>query len=384
MLLSSFVIVTIFYQSVGQNIPVTPFNPAPICITVNDLPPPYNASSADKPSHVIPPPKNPSLFAPDKFTVSIYQDKLASPRYLQNTPTGNLLVTGENGNKITLLIDSNRDGSVDESTVFADKSNGLNSCFGMAFNDGYFYLANAGDLRRYRYEDGKKKIEGTGRVLMTYPSTYHWTRTVIIPPWKDHLFVSVGSGSNVDIEPLPHASIQSANFDGSNNQTFVFGTRNPVGLAFHPITKDFYGVVQGRDELGDDLVPDYFTKINQGDYYGWPFAYLSSKNIDPRHTFSNGSSQRPDLVNKTKTPDVLFQAHSAVLGMQFYTGQMFPQRYQNGAFAAFHGSWNRNSGTGYKIVFIPFGDDNRPTGCYEDFLYGFLTKPEIPETWEDQ
>jgi glucose/arabinose dehydrogenase len=170
------------------------------------------------------------------------------------------------------------------------------------------------------------------------------------------------------------------NPDGSNPQTFAYGLRNPVGLDFHPKTGELYATVNERDGIGDDLVPDYFTRIRSGEFYGWPYAYLAPNLIEPRQ-MSNGQSKRPDLVAKTQTPDVLFQAHSAALGLQFYDGQTFPEKYRNGAFVAFRGSWNRNQGTGYKVVFVPFDTSGRPQGDYEDFLTGFLVNPSVPTTW---
>ncbi len=177
----------------------------------------------------------------------------------------------------------------------------------------------------------------------------------------------------------PGHRFQVMNLDGSNQQTFAYGLRNPVGLDFHPETKELYTTVNERDGLGDDLVPDYFTRIRSGEFYGWPYSYFTPNNLDPRHV-QNGQSVRPDLVGKTLKPDVLFQAHSAALGLQFYDGNTFPKSYKNGGFVAFRGSWNRNSGTGYKLVFIPF-NQGRPLGYYEDFLTGFLVNPAIPETW---
>jgi glucose/arabinose dehydrogenase len=168
--------------------------------------------------------------------------------------------------------------------------------------------------------------------------------------------------------------------DGSNQQTFAWGLRNPVGLAIHPATGELYATINERDGLGDDLVPDYFTRVQQGGFYGWPYAYLTGDRLDPRQA-DNGRSRNPELAARTLTPDVLFQAHSAALGVQFYQGNTFPDRYRNGAFVAFRGSWNRNQGTGYKIVFVPFGADNRPMGQYEDFVTGFLTEPSVPTTW---
>jgi glucose/arabinose dehydrogenase len=232
---------------------------------------------------------------------------------------------------------------------------------------------------------------------MSYPSTGHWTRSLIVSPDQTHLYVTVGSASNVDVEYPPRAAALIAEIDGSNQETFASGLRNAVGIDFHPKTGDLYVAVQERDAIGDDLVPDFFTRIQKDEFYGWPFgntlivkmefifrfllAYLSSENVDPRRRFPNGTSERPDLVASTLTPDVLFESHSAVLGMQFYRGTQFPSQYQNGAFAAFHGSWNRHTGTGYKIVFIPFGDDNRPKGYYEEFVKGFLIDPQGPTTW---
>lgn len=170
------------------------------------------------------------------------------------------------------------------------------------------------------------------------------------------------------------------NLDGSNQQTFAFGLRNPVGLDFHPKTGELYATVNERDKLGDDLVPDYLTRVQKGEFYGWPYAYLTPNKLDPRHV-QKGKSKRPDLAARTQTPDVLFQAHSAALGLQFYDGQTFPEKYRNGAFVAFRGSWNRDRGTGYKIVFVPFNANNRPQGYYEDFLTGFLLNPAGPTTW---
>jgi glucose/arabinose dehydrogenase len=199
-------------------------------------------------------------------------------------------------------------------------------------------------------------------------------------PDSKKLYVSVGSQSNADIEPLPRASVQIMNLDGKNQQTFASGLRNPVGLDFHPKSGQLYTTVNERDGLGDDLVPDYLTRIRQGQFYGWPYTYLKPNLLDPRHV-QNGISVRPDLAAKTLMPDVLFQAHSAALGLQFYDGKTFPKKYHNGAFVAFRGSWNRNAGTGYKIVFVPFNAKFRPEGYYEDFLTGFLTDPSGPKTW---
>jgi glucose/arabinose dehydrogenase len=312
----------------------------------------------------------------------LFMGGLTSPRYLIYTPTNDILVSEPNVNRISCLVDSDHDGYPDKRLTFADASNGLNYPYGMAFANGYFYIGNRDATRRYLWSSGSRNISGTGEIVMTYTQNGHVTRTVVISPNGNQMFVGIGSATNVDVEPLPRASIQQANLNGKNQTTFASGLRNPVGLDFHPITKDLYVACQERDRLGDELVPDYFTRVKQKDFYGWPYSYMSSKLTDPRRRLSNGTSERSDLVSLTKIPDVLFQAHSAVLDMRFYTGHQFPKRYRNGAFAAFHGSWNRNNGTGYKIVFIPFNSKtNRPMGYYEDFVAGFLTNPSGPDTF---
>jgi glucose/arabinose dehydrogenase len=327
-------------------------------------------------------PSNPNLFIPAGFSIKLIASNFTGPRYLLYTPSGDILVSEPRANRISCLTDMDNDGYPDQRTVFADASNGLNRAYSMAFVGEYFYIASFGDVRRYKWTPHSRQISSMGEVVMTYPATGHQTRTIVVPTTNDKIFVSIGSLSNVGEEDLPKSSVQQANLDGTNQTTFASGLRNPVGLAFHPITNELYTACQERDELGDDLVPDFFTRIQQDEFYGFPYAYLSSDLVEPRRTLPNGTSERPDLAAKTRTPDLLFQAHSAVLGMQFYTGTQFPERYKNGAFAAFHGSWNRDAGTGYKIVFVPFNSDtNRPMGYYEDFVTGFLTNPQGPDTF---
>ncbi|CAF3905232.1 unnamed protein product [Rotaria sp. Silwood1] len=370
----------LFFQDI-QTKNIT-FVPTPIQIKLSDLPAPYSTSSAYKDAKLYPVPLNPKLFIPKGFSIKIIAGNFQGPRYLLYTPSNDILVSEPSANRISCLIDTNNDSYPDQRTVFADASNGVNRAYSMAFVGEYFYVANFGDVRRYKWTPGNRQISGMGEIVMTYPENGHQTRTIVVPKTNNKIFVGVGSLSNVGQEDLPKSSVQQANLDGTNQTTFASGLRNPVGLAFHPITNELYTACQERDGLGDDLVPDFFTRIQQNEFYGFPYAYLSPKLIEPRRIFPNGTSERPDLVAKTRTPDVLFQAHSAVLGLQFYTGTQFPERYQNGAFAAFHGSWNRNAGTGYKVVFIPFDNDtNRPVGYYEDFVTGFLTNPKGPDTF---
>jgi glucose/arabinose dehydrogenase len=281
------------------------------------------------------------------------------------------------------LRDANTDGVAEFRQTFATANNGLDIPFGMAFAGGAFFLGNSHAVLRFPYAQGQTQLNGKGQKIADLPGggyRQHWTRNVVAAPNGQKLYVSIGSRSNAEVEDLPRASVQIMNLDGSAKTTFASGLRNPVGLDFHPITGELYTTVNERDELGDDLVPDYLTRIRQNEFYGWPYAYLTPDRLDPRHLRGNRST-RPDLASRTRPPDVLFQAHSAALGLQFYDGKTFPKKYRNGAFVAFRGSWNRNQGTGYKIVFVPFGADDRPQGSYEDFLTGFLVDPKGPTTW---
>ncbi len=357
-------------------------SPTPIRLNVASLPKPFASDSASNSAQVIPIPQNPTLQVPQGFTVSVFAENLDRPRWLALTPSGEVLVTETRQNRIRLLSDTNGDGVADINKTFATAQNGVNIPFGMTFAANSFFLGNTDAVLRFPYKQGQQQISGNGQKITNLPGggyNQHWTRNVVADPSGKKLYVSIGSESNAQEEPLPRASVQVMNLDGSNRQTFASGLRNPIGLDFHPQTGELYVTVNERDALGDDLVPDYFTRLQQGQFYGWPYAYLAPNNLDPRQVV-NGLSKRPDLARSTKTPDVLFQAHSAALGLQFYDRQTFPQKYRNGAFAAFRGSWNRDRATGYKVVFVPF-NNGRPQGYYEDFLTGFLLNPSQPTTW---
>lgn len=375
-----FIAVFLQHKTNGKNVT---FVPEPINITVDSLPKPYSTPSYTKDAHVVPVPDDPLLYSPEGFTVKTYMiGDLNQPRYLLYTPTGDLLVSEPFSNRVSCLIDNDGDGYPDTRETFADESNGLSLPYSMAFVSGYFYVGNRNETRRYSWIRGSRKISGMGESVLVHNPEGHWTRTVVVSPDKDQIYIGIGSATNVDIESPPRASVQVADVGSTNFTTFSYGLRNPVGLAFHPITKDLYVGCQERDDLGDDLVPDYFTRVQQDEFFGWPYAYMTPNLTDPRRLFPNGTSERPDLVDITTTPDVLLQAHSAVMDILFYTGEQFPSKYQNGAFAALHGSWNRDNGTGYKIIFIPFNNTtNRPLGYYEDFVTGFLINPPGPDTF---
>jgi len=357
--------------------------PEPITIDLDSLPEPYASESASQSPNVVAVPANAALNVPEGFVVNVFAEGLDRPRWLALAPDGDVLVTETRENRIRRLTDADGDGVAEKKETFATAQNGLNIPFGIAFADGDFFLGNTDEVVRFPFAAGQVALEGRGDRIATLPGggyNQHWTRNVVVSPEGDRLYVSVGSKSNVSEEQAPRASVQTMGLDGSNARTFASGLRNPVGLDFHPVTGELYATVNERDGLGDDLVPDYFTQVVEDAFYGWPYAYLTPKNLDPRQV-AGGRSKAPELAAQTRSPDVLFQAHSAALGLQFYDGETFPARYRNGAFAAFRGSWNRSAGTGYKIVFIPFDEQGQPAGGYEDFLTGFLLDPSGPTTW---
>jgi glucose/arabinose dehydrogenase len=366
----------------GEDLKVEHFTPKPIQVDVADLPPPNATESAQKHPKVVAQPADARLNVPEGFTVSEYAE-VPKARWLAFTPEGDLLCAASSDEKIYLLRDTDKDGKADKKEVFLDKSKGANRPFGMAFADGYFYLGNMDQVLRYRYDrEGENWKLGEKELVTELPPggyNQHWTRNVILSPDGEWLYVSVGSRTNNDEESAPRASVFRMRLDGSERETFASGLRNPVGLDFHPESGELYTNVNERDGLGDGLVPDYMAHVRQGEFYGWPYTYLKPENLDPKHVV-DGKSVNPELAAKTATPEVLYEAHSAALGLAFARGNL-PAHYRNGAFSAHRGSWNRTQATGYKIVFVPFGEDNKPLGYYEDFVTGFLTDPTEPTTW---
>jgi glucose/arabinose dehydrogenase len=248
----------------------------------------------------------------------------------------------------------------------------------MAFWKDYLYVANTDSVVRFKYKAGQTKAEGEPEKIADLPGKgyrQHWTRNITFSPDGSKMYVSVGSESNVNVEPDPRrAAISEYNPDGTGHRIFAGGLRNPVGLAFYPGTRALWTTVNERDGLGDDLVPDYLTSVKEGGFYGWPYSYIG-QNRDPRRT-----ENRQDLVSRAIVPDVLIQAHSAALGLVFYQGGMFPDEYRGDALVALRGSWNRSKRTGYKIIRVRFRD-GKPVGGYEDFLTGWAPDEDSREVW---
>jgi glucose/arabinose dehydrogenase len=339
------------------------------------LPPPFQTPSANNGPRVISKPSGAQLQLPQGFRIEEFASDLSKPRIMLYTPTGEILVTESIPNgRVTVLADKNSDFKADSERKVLLK--GLDRPYGMAFWKDYLYVAETTSLKRYKY-DAKAVTVGKGEEIVPMPdfSKGHWTRSLTFDPKGEKFYLGIGSGSNVDTgENERRASILRCNPDGSGCELYATGTRNPTSIYFYPGTNQLWASIQERDALGDDLVPDYFTHIEQGGFYGWPYAYYGPHE-DPRN-----KGQRPDLVKKTITPDVSLGAHTAVIDWKFYTGKQFPEKYQGGAFLALHGSWNRSQRVGQSVVFIPF-KDAKPSGPVEQFLTGWMLDPGKREVW---
>ncbi|MBZ9853574.1 sorbosone dehydrogenase family protein [Mesorhizobium sp. CA13] len=276
-------------------------------------------------------------------------------------------------NRITLLRDSNGDGVPDVRDVFLDH---LNSPFGVALVGNDLYVANTDAIMRYPYKPGDTKITAPGVRLTELPGgpiDHHWTKSLVASPDGSLLYVGVGSNSNITENGIgaekDRAAIWQVDRATGRSRIFASGLRNPNGLSFEPQTGALWTVVNERDELGPNLVPDYMTSVKDGGFYGWPYSYYG-QHVDPRVM-----PQRPDLVAKAIVPDYALSSHVAPLGMAFYTGTSLPQTYRGGAFVGEHGSWDRPGLNGYKVVFVPFSG-GRPSGMAQDVVTGFLNDQE--------
>jgi glucose/arabinose dehydrogenase len=338
------------------------------------LPAPFATPSVNNGPRVVSQPDGAQLQVPAGFTIAEYASGLERPRYMALGPNNELLISdSSDSGAVYILFDKNHDNKAEDRKKLID---GLNRPYGLAFWKDYLYVGEPTSIKRYKY-DAKTMTVGKGEevVSLSGMGRGHWTRTVLFDRKGEKMYVGVGSGSNVDAgEPEVRAAINRYNPDGSGHEIFAAGTRNPIGLAWQPGTETLWAAVQERDLLGDDLVPDYFTSIKQGGFYGWPYAY-TGPHEDPRR-----KGEKPELVAKTLTPDLPLQAHVAVLDSRFYTGKMFPKEYRDGAFIAEHGSWNRSKRVGQSIVFVPF-KNGKPTGEVRDFLTGWLLSPDKREVW---
>jgi len=345
--------------------------------TLPTLPAPYHTPSANNQPQVVPQPDGTQVKVPAGFDVQVFADGFEVPRFMLLAPGNLILMTdsaqdGKGG--VYALRDGNQDGKVDDKTRIID---GLTRPYGLALWKEYLYVAEAASLKRYKYDakTGKATVPGEEVVSLAGQDKGHWTRTVLFDRSGAKMYLTVGSSSNFDPDPDPRrAAINRYNPDGSGHEIFASGLRNVIGLRWYPGTDTLWAACQERDGLGDDLVPDYFTSVKQGGFYGWPYAYIGPRE-EPRL-----AGKAPDKVTKTLVPDVLMGAHVAVLDALFYQGKMFPKEYQGGAFVAQHGSWNRAQRIGYSVAFIPF-KNGRPDGGKREFLSGFMLAPDKREVW---
>ncbi|MBR1123669.1 sorbosone dehydrogenase family protein [Bradyrhizobium lablabi] len=275
-------------------------------------------------------------------------------------------------NRITLLRDADGDGVAETRSTFLSALNGLRSPFGMVLVGDEFYVANADSIIKFPYQTGTTKINAAGTKVADLPGgpiNHHWTKDLTASPDGSKLYVTVGSNSNVGEntmeEEVYRASVLEVDRATGKWRVFASGLRNPNGPSFNPQTGELWVVVNERDELGDDLVPDYMTSVKDGGFYGWPYSYFG------QHVDARVQPQRPDLVAKAIVPDYALGAHTASLGLVFNTGNLFPPEMANGAFIGQHGSWNRKPRSGYKVIFVPF-KDGKPSGKPQDVLTGFL------------
>lgn len=346
---------------VGPSAEVIPLLPAPYATSSVARTGAYEPWNGRKPT------------APAGFVVNVYAEGLSRPRWLLPLPNGDVLVAESYQGRIRLLRDTDGDGDADERPILLD---GQNRPFGMAYHDGQLYVANTDAVLRFPYTLGQTSISASGTKLLDLPAggyNNHWTRNLLLTPDATGLYVSTGSASNAAApgengesvqEDLNHpyrCTVMRMNLDGSNVQVLAKGLRNPMGLAVRTGTNELYTVVNERDGLGDDLVPDYLTRVRPNQDYGFPHYYFGTLQ-DPRHT--TRPSKMPDI------PTYALGAHTASLSVAFPPA-CWPAQWQ-GAFIGQHGSWNRSKPAGYRVLFVPFNADGQPYGNGQDFLTGFL------------
>jgi len=367
------------------------------------LPAPYATKSSKVFSKVIGWKGNQIPVAPKGFTVSKFASGLENPRWLYVAKNGDVFVA-ESGTRIPKSKRSDEKdeffaskaqnfGSANRITMFRDKDKdgvyeskysylaNLNQPFGMLVLNNYFYVANTDEVLRFPYHEKDSTNTGKYEKIVELPAggyNNHWTRNIIANPEGTKIYITVGSESNVAERGIEseykRANILEINPDGSGERIYASGLRNPNGMDWAPGTKTLWTAVNERDELGDELVPDYVTSVKDGGFYGWPYSYFG-QNVDPRH-----KGKRADLVSKAIVPDIALGSHTASLGLTFYRNNSFPKKYRNGMFVGQHGSWNRSELSGYKVVFVPF-KKGKPSGKPEDFLTGFIANAEKKEVY---
>jgi glucose/arabinose dehydrogenase len=350
-------------------------------LTVADLPAPAPQESVDNGPTLVPRPANAWPMAPEGFKVELYATGLDNPRLLRTAPNGDIFLAESGSGEIKVLRGVGKDGKAAQVSVFAE---GLHQPFGIAFypsgsNPAWVYIGNTDGISRFPYKNGDLKATGAEEHLADLPGGGrlrgggHWTRDLVFSQDGTKLFASVGSHSNVDDadthpQEFHRADVLEFTPEGKFVKVYASGLRNCVGEAINPITGELWCSTNERDALGNNLVPDYVTHVQEDGFYGWPWYYMGGSNggiQDPRL-----AGKHPELQAKVITPDILLNPHFASLEMLFYEGSQFPSTYKGDGFAAEHGSWNRAQRSGYEVIRLPM-KNGRATGEYEDFLTGF-------------
>ncbi len=342
-------------------------------ITPADLPAPYATKGVGNGARMVPRPADMWPKAPPGFKVELFAAELKNPRQIRTAPNGDVFVAETAAGRVRVFRGIGADGKPQQVEVFADD---LNEPFGIAFyppgaDPQWLYIGNTDAVVRLPYRNGDLKARGKPEKLADLPTGGHSTRDVVFSADGKRMFVSVGSRSNVDDpDTTPgekwRADILVYKPDGSDKKIFASGIRNPVGLAIDPKSGELWTSVNERDMLGDNLVPDYITRVQEDGFYGWPWWYIGA-NQDPRL-----AGKRADLKDKVIVPDVLLQPHNASLGLTFYDGKQFPTEYHGDIFAAEHGSWNKAARAGYEVIRVPRHGSAKASGEYQDFLTGFV------------
>ena len=344
-------------------------------ITVNDLPEPYATPSAENGAELVARPENAWPVAPAGFKVELYAGSLDNPRWLRTAPNGDIFLAESEPGRIRVFRGVTSDGKPEQMQVYAE---GLKRPYGIAFyppgpNPQWVYVGSTNEVIRFPYRNGDMKASGPSEHIADLPSGGgHWTRAVEFSPDGKKMFVAVGSASNVDDTDTHPAEKDRADIlacDPANCvlNVYAYGIRNAGGgIAVNPQTGELWCSVNERDALGDNLVPDYITHVEEGGFYGWPWWYMGAHQ-DPRH-----KGKHPELKDKVIVPDVLLQPHNASLELTFYGADKFPAEYKGDIFASEHGSWNKAVRVGYEVIRVPLHHTGHATGEYEDFLTGFV------------
>lgn len=343
-------------------------------VEVKDLPAPYATDTANNGPELVARPEGAWPKAPAGFTVQLYTTGLDNPRLIRTAPNGDFFLAESSSGEIKVFRGITADGKPKQTSVFAT---GLNRPYGIAFyppgdNPQWVYVGNTDSVVRFRYKNGDLQAAGPAQHLVDLPhGGGHWTRDVQFSADGQKMFVAVGSASNVDDpDTTPgeknRADILEFNPDGTGMRVYAYGIRNAGGgLTIQPKTGVLWCSVNERDGLGDNLVPDYITHVEEGGFYGWPWYYMGDHQ-DPRH-----QGKHPELKDKVIVPDVLLQPHYASLEMLFYEGSEFPAEYRGDIFASEHGSWNRSVRAGYEVIRVPMHHTDHASGEYVDFVTGF-------------